>query len=232
MPTRPSRPPSDRTARRRTRPPAPPARGRRAGSDPGTRAAIFKAAADQFSTRGFEAAGVDEIARAARVNKAMIYYHFGDKLGLYREVVRDMLRDAGAHVAALAESDAPPDVKVRRFVATFVALTGARPWAPPLMLREIADGAPHLDLETLGLMRDVFAAFARILAEGEAAGAFRRVHPILAYMSIIAPVLLNAARERAAAAPWRSNLPLFLTVSHEELSEHMQRAAVRLLEKE
>ena len=53
-----------------------------------SRAQVFAAAAAEFAERGYEAAGVDRIARAARVNKAMIYYHFGSKLDLYREVLR------------------------------------------------------------------------------------------------------------------------------------------------
>lgn len=205
---------------------------RRREPDLDTRAALFQHAAEMFSARGFAGVGVDEIARAAGVNKAMLYYHFRDKLALYREVVRDMLRDFGTRVATLADAAESPDAKVRCFVATFVALTEARPWGPPLMLREIADGAPHLDLETLGLMRNVFAIFSRILDEGQASGAFHPVHPILAYMSIIGPLLLNAARERAAGRPGRADLPMFVTVPHEELRRHMQRAAVRLLAKD
>ena len=70
--------------------------GPRPGADPEeTRRAIFAAAAEPFSRRGFDGVVVDDIARAARVNKAMIYYHFDDKLGLYREIVQDMLREAG-----------------------------------------------------------------------------------------------------------------------------------------
>ena len=48
------------------------------------------------------------------------------------------------------------------------------------MLREIAEGAPHLDLQTMGLMKNVFMAFGRILDEGSVAGVFRPLHPVLA----------------------------------------------------
>ena len=48
------------------------------------------AAAAEFAARGFAGANVDRIARAARVNKAMIYYHFKSKAALYREILRDM----------------------------------------------------------------------------------------------------------------------------------------------
>src|SRR5688572_26852786 len=103
MPVR-SRPPvarraasSARTARRRG--------GPRPGVDAGaTRAAVFQAAADAFSRRGFAGSSVDDIARAAAVNKAMIYYHFADKLTLYREIVRDMLRETGARIGAIADT--------------------------------------------------------------------------------------------------------------------------------
>lgn len=51
-----------------------------------TRARILKAAEALFGERGFDATSVDAIARAAGVNKALIYYHFADK----RDVVRSL----------------------------------------------------------------------------------------------------------------------------------------------
>src|SRR5262245_8995758 len=120
-----------------------------------SRLAIFEAAAASFSARGFDGVGVDDIAARAQVNKAMIYYHFADKLALYREVVSDMLRTVGATVSEIAASDADPFDKLDRFIGRFVKLAETRPWFPTLMMREIAEGAPHLDLDTLGLMRDV-----------------------------------------------------------------------------
>jgi TetR/AcrR family transcriptional regulator len=190
---------------------------------------VFAAAADLFSARGFDGVIVGDIADRAGVNKAMIYYHFADKLALYREVVGDMLRAAGARVSEIAARPDPPAVRLEAFIAAFVRLADERPWFPTMMLREMAEGAPHLDAATLALMRAVFAAFAAILADGHADGSFRQVHPVMAYLSIIGPILLNAARERAGAAPGRRQLPMFVDLPHADLAVHMQQAALRIL---
>ena len=192
---------------------------------------MFQAAAAEFSARGFDGVGVDDIADRAKVNKAMIYYHFADKLALYRAVVGDMLATIGNTVTEIAAGDLAPAEKLNRFIEQFVRHADARPWFPTLMLREIAAGAPHLDLETLVLMKAVFLAFGRILAEGAAAGTFRAIHPVLAYTSIMGPLLMNAARERMAAEPGRSQLPMFVPISHEDLIAHIQYTAQRMLER-
>jgi len=197
---------------------------------PDTRKAIFQAAALAFSSRGFDGVGVDDIAERAQVNKAMIYYHFADKLALYRAVVGDMLATVAAAASEIADSDASPSDKLNQFITTFVRQADLRPWFPTMMLREIAEGAPHLDLDTFALMRGVFMAFGRILAEGAATGVFRQVHPVLAYTSIVGPLLMNAARERMAAQPGRSQLPMFVDIPHADLIAHIQHTAHRMLE--
>ena len=207
--------------------------GPRRGTDSAaTRDAIFAAAAEAFSRRGFDGVVVDDIARAAGVNKAMIYYHFKDKIALYREIVRDMLRHVGGAVTAIASSDATPEQKIARWIETFVTVGEERPYFPPMLMREIAEGAPHLDRETFTGMRAVLGAFAQILAEGQQRGVFRPVHPVLAYISLVAPLMFNAARERAAAQPGRGDLPMFVELSHAELTRHMQHVALRMLQKD
>jgi AcrR family transcriptional regulator len=193
---------------------------------------VFQAAADAFSRRGFDGVIVDDIARAAAVNKAMLYYHFKDKLGLYREIVVEMLTAAGERVSAIANGPLSPDQKLSEFIAAFVLLADSRPYFPTLMLREMAEGALHLDADTLVHMRKVFLAFGRILEEGQRSGAFRPVHPVLAYLTLLAPVMLNAARERAAAQPGRAHLPMFARVPHDELIRHMQHVACQMLKKD
>lgn len=202
----------------------------RSAPRPDTRNAIFQAAATAFSSRGFDGVGVDEIAERAQVNKAMIYYHFADKLALYRAVVADMLSAIAATATAIAESSDPPVAKLDRFIENFVIHADSRPWFPTMMLREISEGAPHLDLDTFAHMRRVLGAFARILAEGAGAGTFRPVHPVLAYTSVVGPLLMNAARERMAAQHRASELPMFVDIPHAELVAHIQLTALRMLE--
>lgn len=204
-------------------------RPRAVPAPPDTRTAVFDAAAAAFSARGFAGTGVDHIARTAAVNKAMIYYHFSDKLELYREIFRDMLRAVGAAVSEIAGSADPPELKLDRFIATFVRLADDRPWFPTMMLREIAEGAPHLDAPTLDLLRIVFMAFGRIIGEGQASGRFRPMNPVLAYTSIIGPLVFNSARERLAARPGRTHLPMLAAISHADLVHHLQQAAHRIL---
>lgn len=196
-----------------------------------TRDAVFQAAATLFSAKGFDGVGVDDIARAADVNKAMIYYHFADKLALYRAVVAEMLQDLGDTVAAIAASDETPPRKLDRFIEVFVRMTETRPWFPAVMLREISEGAPHLDVDTLVHLRSIVMAFAGILAQGQAAGVFRQVHPILAYTSVVGPLVFNAARERVAAQPGRrsQDLPMLVAIPHDEVIAHAQETARRML---
>lgn len=57
----------------------------------GRREAIFRAALEVFSRRGFHQASLDEIARAAGVGKGTIYLYVPDKEGLLHEAIRHSL---------------------------------------------------------------------------------------------------------------------------------------------
>ena len=200
-------------------------------SDVSTRDAIFAAAAALFSSRGFDGVSTDDIARAAGANKAMIYYHFADKLALYRGIVGDGLKTMSEIVGGIAASPAEPPIKLDAFIEAFVRMTETRPWMPAMMLREVAEGVPRLDPDTLSHMRGVVGNFAAILKQGQACGVFRYVHPILAYESIIGPIIINAARERVAEQPARKtqDFPLLVAIPHAAVIAHVQETARRML---
>ncbi|WP_172492617.1 TetR/AcrR family transcriptional regulator [Gluconobacter oxydans] len=52
-----------------------------------TRKNILEVALKEFAEYGLAGARVDRIARGTRTTKGMIYYHFGDKDGLYKAVL-------------------------------------------------------------------------------------------------------------------------------------------------
>src|SRR6188768_3304644 len=158
-----------------------------------SRQRVFDAAAAEFARCGYAGANVDRIARAARLNKAMIYYHFKSKAALYREILRDMFGAVRDRVAAVAASDASPEDKVRAYVAAIATEAEARPHFPPIWLREIAEGAAHVDAATLACVRDVLTALGGIIAEGVRAGRFQPTHPLLVQGGIIAPLMFFLA---------------------------------------
>jgi TetR/AcrR family transcriptional regulator len=53
-----------------------------------TKTLIVEKAVSLFARRGFDGAGIQEIAETAGVTKPTLYYHFGSKRGLLEEIVR------------------------------------------------------------------------------------------------------------------------------------------------
>ena len=69
------------------------------------RDAILSAALDEFSTRGFEAARLDDVARRAGVAKGTIYLYFRDKESLFQELIRTMLTPLVGTIEAMGEAE-------------------------------------------------------------------------------------------------------------------------------
>src|SRR5271170_6350012 len=67
---------------------------------------IVATAASMFAEQGLAGARMDEIARAAKVNKALLYYYFRSKEELHRFVLETLLSQLRARV--WEESDDPP----------------------------------------------------------------------------------------------------------------------------
>jgi AcrR family transcriptional regulator len=61
-----------------------------------SRERILNAAFNEFASKGFAGARVDQIARRAGINKRMLYHYFGDKEALFRQVLRRKMAERRA----------------------------------------------------------------------------------------------------------------------------------------
>jgi len=196
---RPRRPKRARNAPRTHGRPSPTARNpsaRTPGPGPRTpdsRHRVLAAATAEFALRGFDGTTVDRIAARARLNKAMIYYHFRSKRALYTCVLRDLFTAMGDRLSDIATSDADPADKMDRFVATFVLEGQTLSHIAPIMLRELAEGGRRLDEETYRVMVRVLRAMTAIVEQGRAAGRFADVDPLLLYLTTIWPIVVYLA---------------------------------------
>ena len=118
--------------------------------DPETRERVLRAAAQLFADRGFKKVTVRDICRAARANVAAVNYHFGDKSGLYREVLQRAIQIVRATSDAAREAGKghPADERLRRYIQVSlcrVVAEGHPTWISRLIHREIADPTPAFD---------------------------------------------------------------------------------------
>src|SRR5271165_1588339 len=77
-----------------------------------SRAAILKAAVAEFADHGVAVARTDAIARAAHVNKALLYYYFKDKDALHEAVLDSVFSGLRDRVVPVLESKLPPREKM------------------------------------------------------------------------------------------------------------------------
>ena len=186
------------------------------------------AAAEEFAAHGFDAAGVDRIAARASVNKAMIYYHFQNKRALYIEVLRDMFRAVGARARAIADGPGTAPEKLDAWIDAVIDEAARRPWFPPMMLRELAAGAPRFDPDTFAMMNAVFAAVKDVIEQGQREGVFAEVDPLMTHLTIMPPILIFFARARVLASHHESS-GLAAPRQLDDFRGHMRRAAHQLV---
>src|SRR5881409_996774 len=147
-----------------------------------TRAAILQAAMREFSQEGVAGARTDAIARAARVNKALLYYYFKDKESLYGAVLDRVFGGLVAAIGEVLSRDLPPKEKILTYASTHFDYIANHPLYPRIVQAEMMSGsrgrAPHLERIAKQYFRPVFGGLAAVLREGQTKGEFRKVDPL------------------------------------------------------
>lgn len=140
-----------------------------------TRARILRAATLEFARHGFGGARGERIARRARSSERMVYYYFGSKEGLFREVLEAAYGALGLAEQALLLDDEPPREALAHFCRVVWRWYAEHPEFIGVLTAENQLQARHLRrsarLEVL--VAPVVRRLAALLARGERDGAFR-----------------------------------------------------------
>jgi TetR/AcrR family transcriptional regulator len=185
-----------------------------------TRAAILKAALEEFSQEGVAGARTDEIARQAGVNKALLYYYFKDKEDLYGAVLEEVFSGLSRRVMAVLEAPGlTPRQRLMSYVEAHFDYIASAPFYPRLVHREFMRSAGRTlspiasrIMERYG--KPMYLKLSNVVREGIARGDFRNVEPeqtvtsligiiVFYFISLPAQQVLNASdpssSERIAA---------------------------------
>lgn len=122
-----------------------------------TRVKLIEAGAVVFAERGFQNATVRDICHRAGANIAAVNYHFGDKLGLYSEILKwSACQSVQAEITAAMQAGDTPEQTLRSFARAVLAkslATGEVANHIKLMIQELADPSPGLDVVVETLIR-------------------------------------------------------------------------------
>jgi TetR/AcrR family transcriptional regulator, regulator of cefoperazone and chloramphenicol sensitivity len=144
-----------------------PGAARRDDSD-ATRAKLLEAASIVFSEMGFRAATVRDICTRAGANVASVNYHFGDKLGLYTEVLKDSSAPAIQLKIRTAMAHTPsPEDQLRIFVRGMFdkMLASDRPARHMrIIMQELANPTPALTIVVEEVIRPQYEQLCAVIA--------------------------------------------------------------------
>lgn len=139
-----------------------------------TRGRILDAALREFSAHGLAGARTEQIAAAAGVNKALLYYHFGSKEKLYAaalEMVSERIRDRS--MAVFLRETSPGDRLLRAALNHFDRILTQREFQSLMqqeMIRLHKGGEGLLLILVQRIFGPLQAMFNSIVREGIASG--------------------------------------------------------------
>jgi len=165
-------------------------RPRSAGSDGDTRAAILAAARIVFARRGFEGASTREVAEIARVNNAMIYYHFRDKRQLYRAVLAQAFSDFDRiWEHPVFSSKAASRRKIQTYIEGFIRFQQANDEVRRIMTMEFASCRDNYQWIADAHFSHSYDRLAGLLREAMRSGELRRADPSLAISCLVGMII-------------------------------------------
>jgi len=182
-----------------------------------SRSAILKAAVGEFAEHGIAGARTDAIARAAHVNKALLYYYFKDKDALYEAVLDHVFGGLRDRVMPVLDGKLPPRQKMLEYLGTYFDYIAANPRFPRVVQAEwMRSGAGNVRMQRVAkeYFRPIFGKLVEVLKEGIAAGEFRAVNPMDFLPSVAAVIVFYFA-----AAPVMKALLRVDPLSEERIRE-------------
>ena len=193
------------------------------GQPAASRAAILRAAAEEFAEHGIAGARTEAIARQARVNKALLYYYFKEKETLYGAVLDNAFSGLKATVFRVLDSDLPAREKIMTYAGTYFDFIASNQVYPRLMQREMMRAregrSPHIEKLVKNYLQPIYARVGELLRKGIAEGEFRKIDPAHFIPSMVAMIIFYFS-----SAPLMQKIVRFNPLTPERIAE--RRAAV------
>jgi len=151
-----------------------------------TREALLAAARRVFANRGFEGTSIREIAEAAKVNKAMIYYHFKDKVDLYRAVLSSSFTELQKiWEDDIFESSASAREKLQTYIEGFIRFEQGNEELRRIFSTDFTGFGENVKWTADNYFAENYSRLAAIIEDGARSGEIKKVKTQLAIITLI-----------------------------------------------
>lgn len=169
---------------------------------PATVQRIVRAAEGIFANKGLAGARASAIARAARVNKALLYYYFRSKEDLHRFTLEMLLSQLRSRVEASLEGPGLPRERLLRYVNSYFDFVTAHPNYPRLIQRQLMNRGRGLGGIVDEYFRPLHDRLTATIRAGIAEGEFREVDAQQTVLTLVAMTVFYFAAAPLLAELW------------------------------
>lgn len=135
---------------------------------------LLVAARKVFAAKGYEGAGISDIARAAKSSDGLLYHYFGSKRGLLFAVLKNFYARIIADLEAAVSRASGFDARLKALIHEHVTIFVNDVDVCRLFISEIRNFDEYLGSEAHALNRRYTAVFVRIFNDGVKEGRVSR----------------------------------------------------------
>ena len=97
-----------------------------------------------FTRRGFAGARMEEIAKEAGINRALLHYYFRDKETMFNLIFETRFKEFFSGIARILSSDLPLFEKIRQMISHEIDTLTKHPDIPRFVIMEVANQPERL----------------------------------------------------------------------------------------
>ena len=164
---------------------------KKVSENPGSKEKVIAAALEEFADRGYAGARIDTIAAKAKVNKAMIYYHFKSKEKLYEIIIKDNFEIITQKIREAAVMEGEPAEALYAVIRNYMTILDSFSINIfQILMRELASGGEVFKRAALpALSTTIFPLISRLIESAVKAKKIRDVNPYYTFLQVIGSIV-------------------------------------------
>lgn len=156
--------------------------------DTNTESSILEAARKVFTRKGYEGARMEDIAKEAGINRALLHYYFRNKARMFEVVFEQRFREFFSGLMEILHSDLELEEKIKAIIDHDIIMISKHPDLPLFILQEVNQNPERLKsfIQKLGATPgSILDGFNKQVAEEVKKGTIRKITGIQLMMNIL-----------------------------------------------